>query len=132
MWFWFFMFVCDLLVPMLMIVCGRMMWKHSPGKINGIVGYRTTRSMKNIDTWKFAHTYCGQLWWRTGWILLAVSAAAHIPFFRVSENVIGIVGGVLCAIQCTVLIVPVILTERALRRNFTDDGARRARQNGCK
>ena len=132
MWFRFFMFVCDLLVPVLLIVCGRMMWKHCPGKINGIVGYRTARSMKNIDTWKFANMYCGQLWWRIGWILLAVSAAAQVPFFRDSENVIGNVGGVLCTIQCAAMIVPVILTERALRRNFTDDGARRKRQSGRK
>ena len=76
--------------------------------------------------------YCGQLWWRIGWILLAVSAAAQVPFFRDSENVIGNVGGVLCTIQCAAMIVPVILTERALRRNFTDDGARRKRQRGRK
>lgn len=62
MWFWWFMFCCNLLIPAIFIFAGRMMWKHYPKEINDILGYRTKRSMKNIDTWKFAHEYCGRLW----------------------------------------------------------------------
>ena len=65
--FWWFMLICDLIIPIVMIIAGRMMWKHCPKSINGIVGYRTNRSMKNMDTWKFAHEYCGKLWWKIGW-----------------------------------------------------------------
>ena len=36
-----------------MIACGWMMWKHCPKNIDGLVGYRTSRSMRNMDTWKF-------------------------------------------------------------------------------
>lgn len=50
MWFWWFMIICDLVIPILMIFTGRMMWKHTPKNINGIIGYRTRRSMKNMDT----------------------------------------------------------------------------------
>lgn len=46
MWFWWFMLICDLIVPIVMIIGGRMMWKHCPKSINGIVGYRTNRSME--------------------------------------------------------------------------------------
>lgn len=66
MWFWWFLFCCDLLVPVTMIVSGRIMWKHPPKNINGLMGYRTSRSMKNMDTWLFAHDYCGRLWWKIG------------------------------------------------------------------
>ena len=38
------------------------MSKYPPKEINGIIGYRTTMSRKNMDTWKFAHDYCGKLW----------------------------------------------------------------------
>ena len=62
MGFWWFMLICDLIIPIVMLIGGRMMWKHCPKHINGIVGYRTARSMKNMDTWKFAHDYCGKLW----------------------------------------------------------------------
>lgn len=125
MWFWWFMLIFDLLIPAMMIVFGRMMWKHSPTKINGIIGYRTSRSMKNMDTWKFAHDYCGRLWWKTGWVMLVPSAVIHFPFYNSSENAIGIVGSILCGIQCILLLVPVFFTERALKRNFTDKGIRK-------
>lgn len=66
MGFWLFMFVCNMLTPAIMIIAGYMMWKHCPPEINPIWGYRTIRAMKNMDTWKFAHDYCGRLWWKIG------------------------------------------------------------------
>lgn len=125
MWFWWFMFIFDLLIPMLMILLGRMMWKHPPGSINWVIGYRTSRSMKNMDTWKFAHDYCGRLWWKIGWAMLIPSVVIHFPFYNSSENTIGIVGGILCGLQCVALLVPVYFTEKALKRNFTSEGIRK-------
>ena len=52
MWFWWVMLFCDLLIPVTMLIGGRAMWKHCPNSINGLFGYRTHRSMKNMDTWK--------------------------------------------------------------------------------
>lgn len=46
MWFWWFMLICDLIIPIAMVICGRMMWKHCPKHMNSMSGYRTTRSMK--------------------------------------------------------------------------------------
>ena len=125
MWFWWFMFVCDLLIPILMIISGRIMWKHPPQKINGILGYRTTRSMKNKDTWEFAHNYCGKLWWKTGFMLLIPSAIIHFPFYNRTETEIGIIGSILCTMQCVVMIVPIFLTEQAINRTFTDECIRK-------
>ena len=122
--FWWFMFACDLLVPVVMIICGRMMWKHPPKKINGVIGYRTTRSMKNMDTWKFAHMYCGRLWWKIGWVMLIPSMVIHIPFYHASDHTIGMLGVVLCIIQCIALIASIFPTESALKRNFTDEEMR--------
>ena len=34
MWFWWFMLICDLLIPITMLIGGRMMWKHCPKRIN--------------------------------------------------------------------------------------------------
>ena len=124
-WFWWFMLVCDLIIPLTMIVIGRIMWKRPPRDINSFIGYRTARSMKNMDTWKFAHEYAGLLWWRLGWIVLIPSIAVHIPFYRSSDNAIGALGGVLCLIQCAIMIATIVLTERELKRNFTELGNRR-------
>ena len=125
MWFWWFMFAFDLLIPALMIIFGKMMWKHPPKTINGIIGYRTTRSMKNRDTWKYAHDYCGRLWWKIGWALFLPSVIIHFPFYNSSEDKIGFMGSILCAIQCVCLIIPIFFTEQALKRNFTNEGVRR-------
>ena len=125
MWFWWFLFICNLIVPVIMLIAGRMMWKHCPQKVNGVYGYRTRRSMKNMDTWKFAHNYCGRLWYKIGCIMLLLTVVVQIPFFRSSEEVIGMVGLVLCTIQIVVLIASVFPTEAALKKTFHEDGTRR-------
>ena len=28
MWFWWFMLMCDMIIPIVMVITGRMMWKH--------------------------------------------------------------------------------------------------------
>ena len=38
MWFWWFILICDCIIPAIMIIVGRMMWKHCPKKINGLLG----------------------------------------------------------------------------------------------
>lgn len=125
MWFWWFMFFCNLLIPALLIISGRMMWKNCPKKINGIIGYRTSYSMKNMDTWKFAHDYCGRLWWKIGWIMLFPSVLLQMPFWYQSDDVVGAVGAVICTVQCIILIASVFMTEKALKRTFHEDGTRR-------
>lgn len=125
MWFWLFMFCCDLLIPILMIITGRMMWRHPPKNINSLIGYRTSRSMKNMDTWVFAHNYSGRLWWRIGWIILFPSIMIHIPFYKASDDAISVVGLVVTAIQIIILICSIFPTEKALKETFTEEGLRR-------
>lgn len=122
MWFWWFMLISSLLIPALMITAGWFMWKRPPKKINSAIGYRTSRSMKNINTWQFAHHYCGQLWWKIGWIMLLPSFVIYLPFYSGSENTIGIIGSILVTLQCAVLILSIVPTELALKRSFTNDG----------
>lgn len=125
MWFWWFIFCCDILIPVIMIVCGWMMRKHCPKNINRLMGYRTTRSMRNMDTLNFAHEYCGKLWWKIGWGILIPSIIIHIPFYKAEDNTIGAVSGILAAIQIIILTASTFPTEIALKRTFTDDGIRR-------
>ena len=56
MGFWFFMLAMGLLLPAIMILFGAVFTKAAPKKINYIFGYRTVMSMKNRDTWEFAHS----------------------------------------------------------------------------
>lgn len=118
MWLWWFMFFCNILIPVTLIVGGRIMWKHCPKEINGWVGYRTKRSMKNMDTWKFAHNYCGHLWWKIGWVIFFLSILVQIPFFHGTYKTIGLSGGIICIVQCIILLLSIFLTEKALKKTF--------------
>lgn len=125
MWYWWFMFFCNLLIPLTLVAAGWLMWKHCPGEINEVWGYRTKNSMKNMDTWRFANAYCGRLWLRLGLVLLIPSALAQIPFMHSSDRMIGIVGGVSCGVQLVLMLGAVGATELALKRTFAEDGTRR-------
>ena len=125
MWFWWFMLISDLLIPMIMIIGGWMMWRHTPKNINGFVGYRTPRSMKYRDTWDFAHIYCGRLWWKIGWMMLVPSVIVNIPFYGSTDDTIGGAGVILVTIQTAILIVSIFPTEKALKNNFDEDGRKK-------
>ncbi|MCD7806331.1 MAG: SdpI family protein [Lachnospiraceae bacterium] len=118
MWFWWFIFLCDCLIPVLMIIAGRMMWRHCPKQINGVVGYRTKQSMKNMDTWKFAHEFAGKLWWRAGWGFLILAVPVHVVFYGSDEDVLGILCTVVTTVELIFLIGSIIPTEIALKKHF--------------
>lgn len=125
MCFWVFMLVMDLLVPLTMIFLGFRYEKNVPKEINSTSGYRTAMSMKNHETWEFAHKYVGKLWKVCGWLLLLVSVVAM--FFALGKNIIvvSIIGGIVCAIQIAVMIFTMIPTELALKKTFDRNGNRR-------
>ena len=122
---WIFTFVMDMLIPLTMIGFGRLYLKNAPKAINAVFGYRTSMSMKNKDTWEFAHKYCGRLWYRCGTALLLVSAVAMLFTIGRSESVTGTVAAVVCALQIVFLIGSIYPTEKALKQNFDRDGKRR-------
>lgn len=119
------MFIFNLLIPVLMIIFGRIMYKHAPKSINGVYGYRTSMSMKNEDTWKFAHDYCGRLWYKIGLIMLIPSVFVQLPFVKSSTDTIGIMTVVLETVQICVMIASIFPTEKALRKTFDKYGNRK-------
>ncbi len=123
--FWIFMLVMDLLIPFTMISFGRYFMKRAPEKINPAFGYRTSMSMKNQDTWEFAHHFAGKIWYVGGLILLAVSAVVMLAVIGKSNDTVGTAGGIVCTIQMFPLIGVILPTEIALRRNFDSRGNRK-------
>lgn len=120
--FWIFMLIMDLLIPAAMIGIGSYYVNHAPKNINPFVGYRTARSMKNKETWIFAHHHMGRLWRSIGWILLPVSAVWMLFSFGREPDYIGMSGGILCAVQLIVLVISIFPTECALNRTFDKNG----------
>ena len=119
------LFFCNLLIPVVVIVTGRIMWKHYPKNINGLVGYRTTRSMKNMDTWKFANEHCGRLWYKMGLFMLAFSVLVSVLLLRTNDNTYSMISLIFVLLQCIILIVSIIQTELDFKKMFYEDGTRK-------
>lgn len=129
MGFWIFMSVQNLLIPALMLGFGWKLWKRTPKEVNGIFGYRTPMSGKNKDTWMFANQYFGRLWYRLGCILMPLSVLAMLPVLGRDMDTVALAGtGVTIALSF-LLLLPILPTERALRKKFRRDGSARM-ENG--
>ncbi|MBE5987949.1 SdpI/YhfL family protein [Lacrimispora xylanisolvens] len=124
MGFWIFMTAMNLVLPFIMIVIGYIFLKNPPKEINHLVGYRTTMSMKNKDTWEFAHHHCGKNWKIIGLSMLIPSALVMLFFIGKDINTIGEFGSVVMGVQTVILLASLIPTEIALRKNFDKDGNR--------
>ena len=126
MGFWIFMLAMGLLFPAVMILFGAVFTKTAPKKINYIFGYRTDMSMKNRDTWEFAHKYIGKLWFRFGLLLIPITVIPMLFVIGNSENVVATVGLIVSFVNTVTLIVPIFFTANVLNRTFDKDGKRKA------
>ena len=122
---WIFMLVCCLLIPTVMVVFGLIFKRKAPKDINVVFGYRTERSMKNEDTWQFAHRHIGRTWLFVGIPMLILSLVAMVLCVETGEIVVTAVGAGLSMAQLVVLIVSIFPTERALDKTFDKNGNRR-------
>lgn len=123
--FWIYMLVMDLLIPAIMIGFGRSFMTKAPKNINATFGYRTTMSMKNKDTWEFAHKYCGKLWFRCGSVLLPLSVIPLLLVLNKDIATVGNVGLIVVGVQLVPLVGSIFPTEAALKRTFDRNGLRR-------
>lgn len=121
---WIFMLVMVLFIPLTMIVFGRRFLFKAPQQINALFGYRSAMSMKNQDTWIFAHRYCGKIWYYGGWILLPIAVIVMLLTLGRDTDVITAAGTVLTLIETVVLAGAILPTEIALRKTFDQDGRR--------
>ena len=128
MGYWFFMLAMNLLFPATMIILGGYFMKKAPKQINYIFGYRTNMSMKNKDTWEFAHKYMGKLWFHLGWLLIPISVISMLFVVGKGEDIVSTVGSIVMIFDLIILIAPIFPTESALRKNFDKDGIRMTKQ----
>ena len=121
MLFWIYMLFIDLLIPLTMVGFGLYFRKNPPPNINAFFGFRTKRSMKNQDTWRYAHEHCGRVWFWTGLIILFLSLASMIVLYCLSDRstaTVGAYGGIICGAQLLILIASIFPTELALKKKF--------------
>ena len=118
-----FLFICCMLIPATMIGFG-LLWKSNPPKnINDLYGYRTSMSMKNKDTWNFAHRYIGRICYISGVITTIISVI--ILFIFKNSVKFESITIYLVFIQLAFLFAGIILTEISLKKNFDKNGQKR-------
>lgn len=120
-----FNLVCDLLVPLIMIGLGWSFMKKPPKNINSLYGYRTSMSMKNQDTWEFAHRICGRVWCVVGCAMLPLAVLAWTRTRSYSVDEAAVWNDGIEALEAVALLVTIIPVEWALKRNFDKNGVRR-------
>lgn len=118
-------FIVNLIIPAVMLFGGYMMKTCPPRSISRWVGFRTALSMKNADTWAFAHACCGRVWWKIGWISLALSVFGQLPFAKAGEETLETLALVMVLAQSFVLLGTVVYVQRELKRAFDESGQRR-------
>jgi uncharacterized membrane protein len=111
-----------MILPAVMLGISFLFMKHSPKKINTVVGYRTARSTTNQQTWQEANQYSARLFFRFSYIMILVAALCAV--------LLGIVlrGEVLMAVSMLVsvvlmfvdIIITVVFTEKHLKEMFPD------------
>ena len=123
--YWVYMLIMVLIMPVIMIVFGILFLHNMPKNINMFFGYRTPMSVKNIQTWRFAHNFCGKIWTKWGTITAIAVFIVMVCLIGKSENTVGTVCGTLSVIELVIIIVSIFITERELRKNFDKTGTRR-------
>ncbi len=120
--FGYIMLLVILIMPLMMVGFGLLLMKNPPKKINSYYGYRTRRSVRSQETWDFAHYYFGKLWLVCGLVSLPISLVPLCLVLGKSEQVISVAGLIVLGIQTLLLLVTILLTERALMKNFDEFG----------
>ena len=121
--FWIFMLIMDLLLPFTMIGFGRYFMKKAPKEINSVFGYRTSMSMKNKDTWEFAHKYCGKVWYVCGMVMLPITVIFMLLVIGKVKICVGSMGELFVVFNLS--FGSILPTEIALKKNFDKNGTRR-------
>ena len=122
--FWLYLLICDLLIPAAMLVFGIRFGKNPPKKINSLFGYRTSRSMRNQQTWAYAHRYLGKFWKLLAPMLVVLAVVPMALVYGKTNDEMSTVGLIVCFVQLALLLCSLPITEQYLKRTFDEHGRR--------
>ena len=110
------------IIPIMMIGMGVLWHKGGPKKINGLYGYRTTRSMASQEAWDFAHIYFGKVSLIIGIIQFILTVLAGIYYWSKDDALIGTATLIVLTIQTFLFILTIPITELKLKKKFDKNG----------
>lgn len=115
---------CSMVIPLMMIFFGMAFKKGYPRKINKFFGFRTAMSMKNSETWLFAHNLCGKIWLFLGFVLFFLTLV-FIVFVIYKKNInVETIVVINLSVQAICMLATIIPVEKNLKKNFDESGKR--------
>lgn len=117
-----FIYFVSLLIPCTMLCIGVFNYVRIPKGINKDAGYRTIRSMQNQTTWKYANCMFARFMIVFGMILLIVTIIVLHHLETYSSNVLVTNAVIFLFIQIGTMILPIVMTEVALKHKFDANG----------
>ena len=77
------LFFMPFLCGSIFVVASLIMLKFPPKNINHLYGYRTSKSMKNTENWRFAQKYSSYRMLESGFFLMLISFV--FPYLKLTE-----------------------------------------------
>lgn len=106
------------ILPIILIITGRVLWKHPSIDIEIRIGRKSTLCIEDEEKKEQIREYCGKL----GIVLLVFSAFIHILYLLSSKEIIGILVMILPTVQVLCVCIDFILMGRFWKKNFPKDG----------
>ena len=120
---WIYMLVVCMLIPLSLI----WMWYYCPRikSVSSWKGYRTSRSTKNEETWRFAQMSCAKNSLRMSLPTACLALVGLLFVLNRDNNTIQYVGLGITMLQLLSYGVVMYLTEKDLKSNFDEMGRKR-------
>jgi len=106
-------FIANFLTGLTFLLAGWLLKAKPPKNINGLYGYRTTRSMKSKEAWDFAQVLGGKVMMKVGIVLMVMGV-----FFSFISLPIWLSLSLTIFPLIVALIYMIVSVERALKQRF--------------
>ena len=111
-------FVLLMLMPVAMAAVGIRWYLKPPAYRTGRIAYRTAVTERSPEVWYFAHTHCGKLWGRFGFILGVISALGMVFLKSYYQNF----WLWLIVAQMAVFCVTIVIIDTLCKNLFDEEG----------
>lgn len=123
--------IVNMLLPVTMSALGIVIWRSMP-PYGSILGYKTSRSLKNPILWNFDQSYFGKYCTLIYAVLSVLTLTAGLVsiFVKSDETALAIISGVAVIINVAALFIIIGLVEYRLKKIELQNGADKENTNG--
>lgn len=107
--------ILSMILPVTFIVIGRIFWKHPPGEINMLAGWRTKEAMRSEKSWDFANRTGGKMFFWLGMTEFVATLIAIILLWRSRRTIQDLLPLIFVLVQAVLLIPGIFRTEQRIR-----------------